>query len=99
MGLEKVKERLKCLNHKDYEQANKFLKEEAWEDLIYLLDTIIDDANVDVVLASEEDNGQLVKEKSEILDQLMKLKFAVEDYIEDCEFDDINYDDYDDDLI
>ena len=92
MGLEKIKQGLKNLNHKDAEKANKLIKDEEWDELLIFINTIIDDANVDVVLAAEEDNGQLVREKSETLDALMKLKFSIEDYIDEY-LDDNYYDD------
>lgn len=92
MDLQKIKEQFKYLTKKDAKLAEKYLKEENWEDLLVIIDTEIDEAETDVQIASEEDNGQLVMSKSEMLDQLMKLKYAIEDYI-DC-IDPIEDDDF-----
>lgn len=82
MGLAEIKENLKYLSPKDAEKAKKLIENEDWDVLLGLLEDIVDDANVDVVLAAEEDNGQTVKEKSELLDKLINLKFKVEDYVD-----------------
>lgn len=83
MDLQRIQEQFKYLTEKDAKLAKKYVKDEDWESLLTLIDTEIDEADTDVQIASEEDNGQLVKAKSELLDQLMKLRYAVEDYL-DC---------------
>ena len=84
MGLQKIQNDLeKLLNHKDNTTAKGYIKNGDWQGLLLLIDECIDDANVDAVIASEEDNGQLMKEKTEILSKLMDLKFAIEDYVEE----------------
>lgn len=88
--LQKIKDMFKYLQQKDIKQAEKHLKNEDWGALLLLVDTEIDEAETDVQIASEEDNPQLVKLKSELLDELMNLKYAIEDYID--------FGDYDDDL-
>lgn len=82
MGLQTIQTNLKFLG-KDEKKARELLKKEEWDSLLFLVDAAVDDANIDVVLASEEDNGQLIRSTSETLEQLMKLKFAIEDYIEE----------------
>ena len=56
MDLQKIKEQFKYLTKKDAKLAEKYLKEENWEDLLIIIDTEIDEAETDVQIASEEDN-------------------------------------------
>lgn len=94
MGIKEIKDKFKLLSPKEAKLAEKYFDNEDWDSLLMIVEDAINEADTDVQIASEEDNGQLVRAKSETLDALMHLKYNIEDYI-DFSLEDYS-EDYDD---